>query len=131
MNRCRDCHFLVKHYMLVSHEPIGLEPHTEPWDARERTDGIIDQTTTVSCWRRIWGVQPAPYAKKELDKDRGEGCFFFKWQKGLDLETANELRCEAYENTRLKQQVRLNRVSVTAAVVSAIGAILSAIFSLL
>ena len=131
MNRCRDCHFLVKHYVVVADEPIGMEPHTEPWDAGERTDGLTDLTMTVSCWRRIWPLQPALYAKKELDKDRGRGCFFFKWQKGLDLEVANELRCEEYENRRLKQHVRLNRVGVIAAVVSAIGAIVSAIFNLL
>jgi len=131
MNRCRDCHFLVKHYSVVSYEPIGMEPHTEPWDAGERTDGLTDHMMTVSCWRGIWKLQPAPYAKKELDKDRGGGCFFFQWQEGLDLESANELRCEQYENTRLEQHVRLNRVGVIAAVVSAIGAIVSAIFNLL
>ena len=131
MNRCRDCHFLVKHYRVASDNPIGMELYTDPWDAGERTDGLTDLTMTVSCWRRIWPPQPAPYAKKELDKNRGGSCFFFKWQKGLDLEAANELRCEEYENRRLKQHHRLYRVSVIAAVVSAIGAIASVIFNFL
>lgn len=142
--RCRDCHFLVWYQRRHGGDGMSVSSNpddwwiTSSWNADERAKGQPRGAGTLAsaCWRGIWDRRSNLGVKLEdqLDKDRGDTCFFFKWQdNGLHLKVASELQRRESENRHLKRGYRYTQmglwIAATAIAVSALFQVLNFFFN--
>lgn len=131
-NCCRNCHFLVKHHRRPIYERNDPDSawYTDSWNADERASGHppLNQEWTSACWRGIWDKRSHPRLQEELDKERGEECFFFEWREGLHVKVARELQRREYDNLHLKRGYRHTQIGLA---IAAVGLVVSAVFQVL
>lgn len=111
INNCLNCHFLSKEGRGES----GGRPLTFSLKEEEREELANDPVCfdrgwySYKCYMGVWdeGVSPVSKAEDKIlfSKDRGDNCFFFKFQPSMLFQTAIELQKREKEN--IKAQIKI------------------------
>ena len=89
MNRCLDCQFLSKlTNILATDESIPA-----PWSANERKQGHLRCGSIPMCAHGVWDtrIDPDLDAELEVNKQRGNSCYFLEVHKGMSFTAGRDL----------------------------------------
>ena len=121
MNRCLDCQFLATQEII--HRSVD-EIDPKPWKPEERRKGYPEfPTFEKMCAQGVWStrIDPNLDVGRELQKDRGDRCYFLRVHEGMSFPAARDLLARRAEVDRSKRERRTLWLAGAAFVVSIVA----------